>query len=1031
MRSKNYCVLLFIFCFVFIPVISIAAPSISNVSGTIANGNSIILSGSGFGTKSTAAPTLWDTVGNKYTGLTNGQTIPTGGSYPWGFNNGDTVKYSNTNLRHSNLSAQYYSAPTDVTNNRFMGGGPAYGGNTTTYVSWWSQSNVPWADEQSTKCIRLSNLQNEFGDYQLSWTQHLILIWSTALNDDIAVQWAGWNGSANSNWHRTELVVNGTSLTGTVDGVSVVSTTISPSLSSPLKYIYAIGYDPNTSSGGLAQVRFGEVYADSTLSRVEICSGSTWSNRGHCEVQIPSSWSDSSITVNVNRGTFGATAPAYLYVVDSAGATGVKSISFGDTTSDNTKPTISGAPRTIDESGTKLTILASETVTCDTSGNSGFTLTASGEAATLSYLSGNSTAILTYTISRPIQFNETVTVSYTQPSGTKVQDLAGNFLDNFLGFTATNNSTQGSDSTPNAFTFIDITNAARSTVYTSNSVTITGVNIASTISVTGGTYSINGNAYTPSSGTVVNNDVVTVRQISSSSYSTVTNATLTVDGVSDTYSVTTLAGSGDTTDPLVVIQTTNPSSIVANSLAIFGTASDNVGVTSCKYHIGSAPSDSTGTALTDTTSWSGTATGFLSGANTLYVGCSDAAGNWGSSSIVVNYGSGGIAPAQNECSNPPTGTIFCADFEGTLPKSAFSDYDGNPDSENLVVTQIGPTGSATNKAIRLRVPEGVSGTSDLTKVFSSGYDTLYMRWYFMYEPGFNFNALNHGGGLIAGSRDYIGSCAEATPGTNCGAWLLQYQENTAYPYAYSYYAGMYQNLPWGDSLPCVFDSGSVFCTIPSHRPPSQLPTLVAGRWYRYDQQIEMGTPSADGTGATGRITQWIDGVLISDIQNLWIRTTSNLKLENFWLSLYHHDGTHSVEGEFIDNIVVSTSSLLDADVTPPVCAITDPTTDTTWPTSSATITVGGSATDGVGVTSISWACPTCTPASGVATCIGCTGLSVTWSQLVALSSGANVFTATATDGTNTHADVITITYTPVVETPSSIRGITMRGVYRR
>jgi parallel beta-helix repeat protein len=122
------------------------------------------------------------------------------------------------------------------------------------------------------------------------------------------------------------------------------------------------------------------------------------------------------------------------------------------------------------------------------------------------------------------------------------------------------------------------------------------------------------------------------------------------------------------------------------------------------------------------------------------------------------------------------------------------------------------------------------------------------------------------------------------------------------------------------------------------------------------------------------------------------------------------------------------------DVTPPVCTITSPTTNTTWPTSSATITVGGSATDGVGVTSISWACPTCTPSSGVATCIGCTGQSVTWSQLVALTSGANVFTATATDGVNTHADAITITYTPGVgpaeHSPSDVRGVTLRGVKR-
>jgi len=93
---------------------------------------------------------------------------------------------------------------------------------------------------------------------------------------------------------------------------------------------------------------------------------------------------------------------------------------------------------------------------------------------------------------------------------------------------------------------------------------------------------------------------------------------------------------GDTTPPVVTISTSDPSNIISNSLSISGTASDAVGVTSCKYRIGSAPDNSNGTAITGTTSWSGTATGFSEGANTLYVGCTDAAGNWGSDSITVN-----------------------------------------------------------------------------------------------------------------------------------------------------------------------------------------------------------------------------------------------------------------------------------------------------------------------------------------------------------------------------------------------------------
>jgi len=95
------------------------------------------------------------------------------------------------------------------------------------------------------------------------------------------------------------------------------------------------------------------------------------------------------------------------------------------------------------------------------------------------------------------------------------------------------------DTTPDAFTFVDITGMLSSTVYTSNGVVISGIDTASPISVTGGTYNINGGAYTAIAGTVTNGQTVTVRQTSSANFSTKTDAVLTIGGVSDTYSVTT------------------------------------------------------------------------------------------------------------------------------------------------------------------------------------------------------------------------------------------------------------------------------------------------------------------------------------------------------------------------------------------------------------------------------------------------------------------------------------------------------------
>ena len=96
------------------------------------------------------------------------------------------------------------------------------------------------------------------------------------------------------------------------------------------------------------------------------------------------------------------------------------------------------------------------------------------------------------------------------------------------------------DTIPTAFGFTDQTNVALNTVITSNSATISGVNVSTPISIAGGEYSVNSGAFTSGAGTVNSGDTVRVRQTSSSSFSTTTDTVLTIGGVSDTFSVTTL-----------------------------------------------------------------------------------------------------------------------------------------------------------------------------------------------------------------------------------------------------------------------------------------------------------------------------------------------------------------------------------------------------------------------------------------------------------------------------------------------------------
>ena len=136
-------------------------------------------------------------------------------------------------------------------------------------------------------------------------------------------------------------------------------------------------------------------------------------------------------------------------------------------------------------------------------------------------------------------------------------------------FTST---TLAQDTTPDAFTFTDQTDVPLSTTITSNSITVSGINSAAPISVTGGAYSINGGAFTSVAGTVNNGDSVRVQHTSSASFSTNTDTTLTIGGVSDTFTSTTLAQ--DTTpDAFIFIDKTNvvlSSTITSNSITVSG-----------------------------------------------------------------------------------------------------------------------------------------------------------------------------------------------------------------------------------------------------------------------------------------------------------------------------------------------------------------------------------------------------------------------------------------------------------------------------
>ena len=148
---------------------------------------------------------------------------------------------------------------------------------------------------------------------------------------------------------------------------------------------------------------------------------------------------------------------------------------------------------------------------------------------------GNGTATYTLTITSTSSYSFSLTQTYGSRTGT----ISG--------------SSQAGDTTPNAFSFTDVTTADLST-YKYDYVQITGINATATVTgsnatymssygfaVSGSTTQPNTPGFTGGNKTITNNQYLHVRMRSSGSNSSTNSITLNVGGVSDTFSVTTSA----------------------------------------------------------------------------------------------------------------------------------------------------------------------------------------------------------------------------------------------------------------------------------------------------------------------------------------------------------------------------------------------------------------------------------------------------------------------------------------------------------
>jgi hypothetical protein len=303
-----------------------AAPSISGASGQVKNGGQITISGSSFGTKSPAAPILWD----QFNSGTAGQNLSS--SPKWEAYKGSGPQYSATQpYGGSGLSAHNVARYSEGESSGFETAVSYFNGTDELYYSFMSRYTGPGDGGRVYKNGRMNTGTNRYsGDGMLAISDNYIFY--RPGSSSIYPDGRHFNSTniASGNWQRHQMYGKLSSPSGSSNGkiwvqIASESKTYSNIVTRGSGYSFKYGtiilglMMANMNSGDVHYMYVDDVYVDKTLARVELCDASTWSNRKACDLQIPSAWSGTSITATVNQGAFANNSKAYLYVVDAAG----------------------------------------------------------------------------------------------------------------------------------------------------------------------------------------------------------------------------------------------------------------------------------------------------------------------------------------------------------------------------------------------------------------------------------------------------------------------------------------------------------------------------------------------------------------------------------------------------------------------------------------------------------------------------------------------------------------------------------------
>lgn len=306
-------------------LLAFSAPSINGISGEFKDGASLTISGLGFGNSGQAIPVLWDSVDNQdyLSGLPDKSEVPEGGGYTFDINGSAWAskvlvdKSKGRGIRESSYRGgsqkSYFKWSNELGSKNLR----------NVYISWWFWAGAdPAGSGGSNKFIRVWD--DHDGEHtRISWTQMHMTYVAKDLNPENKVSWNSWKGDVGQ-WNRFELWVSADSKIIKAWTNHKLVHNVNDFIKSPSSKGFDLdvfGFDPNVADDYAGfRFNFGDIYISGSQARVEVSDTPTWSESGsHREIQIPVSWSDNKINVNLNLGALSNVNNLYLYVIDEKG----------------------------------------------------------------------------------------------------------------------------------------------------------------------------------------------------------------------------------------------------------------------------------------------------------------------------------------------------------------------------------------------------------------------------------------------------------------------------------------------------------------------------------------------------------------------------------------------------------------------------------------------------------------------------------------------------------------------------------------